>query len=66
MELIDELKSAWPARFALQPKNQRERHDVIEIQTMKKEAAMEIERLTRLINEHNERPNCPKQWMIDI
>lgn len=51
MTLLSRLKSEWPAHFQLQPINAEERKNVIEIQALKKEAALEIERLTTEIKQ---------------
>jgi hypothetical protein len=61
--LKDALYQQWPSTFDLQPKTAGERHDVIAIQYLKKQAAMEIDRLQKLINDHN--ANCPADWLID-
>jgi len=53
-KLLNELMSEWSVRFILQPKNTQERHDVIEIQYLKKEAAKEIMRLQGLIDDKGE------------
>jgi len=51
MTLLERLKSEWPANFQLQPINAEERRNVIEIQALKKGAALEIERLTNEIKQ---------------
>ena len=45
MSILKELKTSWPADYELQPNNATQRHNVIEIQSLKKRAAMEIEKL---------------------
>lgn len=60
-ELIDELKSEWPARFSLQPITKQERLEVMAIQSLKKSAANEILRLRALIDEHNSQLICDKE-----
>jgi len=45
MDIIERLRSVWPARFELQPKTSAERKNVIEIQMLKADSANEIERL---------------------
>jgi hypothetical protein len=41
-DILEQLDSPWPANFVLQPLTAEERHDVIEIQDLKKSAAKEI------------------------
>ena len=57
-DLIQSLKDTWPATFDLQPNTAKERFDVIAIQLLKKNAAIEIERLQKIIDKHNSRCVC--------
>jgi len=49
MTLLQRLKSEWPTHYQLQPINAEERRNVIDVQALKKEAALDIERLTNEI-----------------
>lgn len=44
-DILDDLDSPWPADYALQPKNSSERYDVIHVQEVKRQAAVEIRAL---------------------
>jgi hypothetical protein len=60
-KLIKLLYQEWPATFDLQPKTAKERHDVIAIQLLKMKAAKEIERLQKLISDHNADCGCHRE-----
>ena len=41
-DLLKQLDSSWPADYQLQPLNDKEREEIIEVQELKKAAAKEI------------------------
>jgi hypothetical protein len=50
MNLINELKTPWPADFSLQPINSKERLEVVAIQQLKNQAANEILRKNKALS----------------
>jgi hypothetical protein len=59
--LLKDLLSPWPADYHLQPDTAQERFNVIAIQSLKKQAAEEINRLVALIDDHNADCICDKE-----
>lgn len=67
-ELLESLDSEWPASFALQTKTKEERHDIIFIQQLKKNAAKEIRRLQGILvsNEFTKHQQGPVAEVVYI
>ena len=67
MDIIERLQSVWPARFELQPKTPAERKNVIEIQTLKADAANEIKRLRALAQavKGGDLKHTAEPWRVD-
>jgi len=64
MSILKKLREPWPDNFALQPKTFDEHFNVMQIQTLKKMAAEQIESLRDWIKRHGEETDTCTYYIL--